>query len=188
MIINLGNSPYGNITSAKVMRDENGSKGFGFVCFTSPEDAQKAIGELVGKPLFSKPLYVALAQRKEIRVAQLQTQYSNKQNKNYPYNQNQQMRGMPYQQNFNKNRWPRNQQNTNQSYNRNKKTNTNIQNNTQRVEVQPNQPNQLHFLNEPNLTPEAKKRRIGDLLYSNIHTYFRNNPSQVNDPGKVLFI
>lgn len=67
---------YGIITSAKVMRDENGrSKGFGFVCFQEPENATKAVTEMNGKMVSSKPLYVALAQRKEDRRAQLASQY-----------------------------------------------------------------------------------------------------------------
>lgn len=67
---------YGNITSAKVMRDENNrSKGFGFVCFNEPENATKAVTEMNGKMVASKPLYVALAQRKEDRRAQLASQY-----------------------------------------------------------------------------------------------------------------
>ena len=67
---------YGKITSAKVMNDENGrSKGFGFVCFEKPDDATKAVVEMNNKMVCSKPLYVALAQRKEDRKAQLASQY-----------------------------------------------------------------------------------------------------------------
>jgi len=69
-------STYGTITSAKVMKDERGgSKGFGFVCFSSPDEATKAVTEMNGRILVTKPLYVALAQRKEERRAQLSTQF-----------------------------------------------------------------------------------------------------------------
>ena len=64
-------SPFGSITSAKVMLEDGRSKGFGFVCFSSPEDATKAVTEMNGRILGSKPLYVALAQRKEERKAHL---------------------------------------------------------------------------------------------------------------------
>lgn len=70
---------YGKITSAKVMRDDNGrSKGFGFVCFEKPEEAAKAVTEMSGKMISAKPLYVALAQRKEERKAQLASQFMQK--------------------------------------------------------------------------------------------------------------
>ncbi|KAG8374185.1 hypothetical protein BUALT_Bualt11G0104700 [Buddleja alternifolia] len=66
-------SQCGTITSAKVMRDDKGvSKGFGFVCFSIPEEANKAIYAFHGYMLRRKPLYVSIAQRKEERQAQLQ--------------------------------------------------------------------------------------------------------------------
>ncbi|KAJ0522423.1 hypothetical protein HanIR_Chr10g0482481 [Helianthus annuus] len=70
-------APFGTITSCKVMRDPNGaSKGSGFVSFSTSEEASKALSEMNSKMVASKPLYVALAQRKEDRRARLQAQFS----------------------------------------------------------------------------------------------------------------
>jgi len=68
-------APYGNITSAKVMMEDGRSRGFGFVCFGMPDEATRAVTEMNGRILVSKPLYVALAQRREDRKAQLASQY-----------------------------------------------------------------------------------------------------------------
>ncbi|RWR77576.1 polyadenylate-binding protein 2 [Cinnamomum micranthum f. kanehirae] len=70
-------SEFGTITSCKVMRDPSGiSRGSGFVAFSTPEEASRALAEMNGKIVVSKPLYVALAQRKEDRKARLQAQFS----------------------------------------------------------------------------------------------------------------
>ncbi|XP_041997681.1 polyadenylate-binding protein 7-like isoform X1 [Salvia splendens] len=66
-------SQCGTITSATIMRDDKGiSKGFGFVCFSTPEEANKAVYTFHGLILRRKPLYAAIAQRKEERQVQLQ--------------------------------------------------------------------------------------------------------------------
>uniref|UniRef100_A0A1D1XDD1 Polyadenylate-binding protein n=1 Tax=Anthurium amnicola TaxID=1678845 RepID=A0A1D1XDD1_9ARAE len=68
-------SVYGLITSAKVMKDEKGtSKGFGFVCFSSPDEATKAVTDMNGRMIGAKPIYVALAQRKDVRKSHLEAQ------------------------------------------------------------------------------------------------------------------
>ena len=58
------------------MSDEKGqTKGFGFVCFSAPDEATKAVTEMNGSIVGSKPLYVALAQRKDERRQHLNQQY-----------------------------------------------------------------------------------------------------------------
>ncbi|KAB2023476.1 hypothetical protein ES319_D06G021400v1 [Gossypium barbadense] len=70
-------SEYGKIISCKVMRDPSGvSKGSGFVAFSTPEEASRALAEMNHKLVVSKPLYVALAQKQEERRASLQAQFS----------------------------------------------------------------------------------------------------------------
>ncbi|KAK7267012.1 hypothetical protein RIF29_19675 [Crotalaria pallida] len=71
---NSGNcSDFGTITSYKVMRDQHGiSRGSGFVAFSTREEANRALGEMNGKMVAGKPLFVSLAERKEERRAKLQ--------------------------------------------------------------------------------------------------------------------
>ena len=71
-------SPYGTITSARVMVDNTSgqSKGFGFVCFSAPEEVTRAITEMNGKMLMNKPIYVARAQRREVGRTQLEAQFA----------------------------------------------------------------------------------------------------------------
>ncbi|XP_047326593.1 polyadenylate-binding protein 2-like [Impatiens glandulifera] len=70
-------SEFGTITSCKVMLDQQGvSKGSGFVAFSTTDEATRAMDEMNGKMIGKKPLYVAVAQRKEERRARLQAQFA----------------------------------------------------------------------------------------------------------------
>jgi len=74
-------TPFGTISSAKVMSDDKqNSKGFGFVCFANTEEATKAVSEMNGHLLGNKPLYVALAQRKDERKSILEQQHTQRVN------------------------------------------------------------------------------------------------------------
>merc|ERR1719487_328723 len=69
--------PFGTITSVAAMKDEKGKcKGFGFVCFSSPDDATKAVTEMHLKVVKGKPLYVGLAEKRDARAERLRSRYS----------------------------------------------------------------------------------------------------------------
>lgn len=68
---------YGEIKSAIILRDNNGnSKGFGFVCFSNPEDADEAFKAMNGATMFKDQdlpaLYVNFAMKKGERLEHLQ--------------------------------------------------------------------------------------------------------------------
>ncbi|CAD7964979.1 unnamed protein product [Amoebophrya sp. A120] len=67
---------FGEITSARVMMDaKSRSKGFGFVCYKTPDEATKAVTEMHLKTVKGKPLYVGLAEKKDERVNRLSQRY-----------------------------------------------------------------------------------------------------------------
>ncbi|KAH9660351.1 polyadenylate-binding protein 7 [Citrus sinensis] len=70
-------SQCGIISSVKIMRTNRGiSKGFGFVCFSNPDEANRAINTLNGILFHQKPLYVAIAQTKRERTSYLRIMYA----------------------------------------------------------------------------------------------------------------
>eukprot|EP00756_Hemistasia_phaeocysticola_P014331 Hpha_TRINITY_DN15334_c2_g1::TRINITY_DN15334_c2_g1_i1::g.90723::m.90723/K13126/PABPC; polyadenylate-binding protein len=77
---------YGTVKSAAIMKDrETGlTRGFGFVCFEEAAAAQKALSEMNGRMIDSKPLYVNTAQRKEVRRSMLELQYAQRQGSGRP--------------------------------------------------------------------------------------------------------
>merc|ERR1712137_267415 len=74
-----GEKHFGAITSAVIMKDERANvphRGFGFVCYETKEAAIKALQEMNGYRLENKPLYVAIAQPRELRKKQLAQQFA----------------------------------------------------------------------------------------------------------------
>nr|CAG8433961.1 14556_t:CDS:10 [Entrophospora candida]CAG8504477.1 13617_t:CDS:10 [Entrophospora candida] len=69
---------FGKIISARVMRDQEtgNSKGFGFVSYSSSEEADKAKQSMHGKTLGAKPIVVRLHEPKKLREAKLANQFS----------------------------------------------------------------------------------------------------------------
>ncbi|CAG8614646.1 12058_t:CDS:2 [Acaulospora morrowiae] len=69
---------YGRIISARVMRDQEtgNSKGFGFVSYTSSDEADRAKASMHGKTLGNKQIVVRLHEPKKLREAKLANHYS----------------------------------------------------------------------------------------------------------------
>jgi len=68
--------PFGEITSVAVMKDDQQRcKGFGFVCFATPDEATKAVTEMHLKVVKGKPLYVGLAEKRDARLDRLKQRY-----------------------------------------------------------------------------------------------------------------
>jgi len=65
--LNAEFSKYGKLQNAKIMVDSETSvkKGFGFVCYENPEDAARAIQDMNGKMVGSKPYMLPWLKRKK---------------------------------------------------------------------------------------------------------------------------
>ncbi|CAE8602617.1 unnamed protein product, partial [Polarella glacialis] len=68
---------FGTISSVSAVKDSGDKcKGFGFVAFSSPDEATKAVTEMHLKVVKGKPLYVGLAEKRDARQERLRQRYS----------------------------------------------------------------------------------------------------------------
>jgi polyadenylate-binding protein len=80
--------PFGTVENVKIMTNDKGqSKGFGFVCFSTQEEANRAVAE-IGRntvlPGCTKPIYVAIHQPREQRQQRFTNRSRNKGVTNIP--------------------------------------------------------------------------------------------------------
>jgi len=68
-------APYGNVEEAKIIFDRNtkNSRGYGFVKYSTPEEAERAVAELNGKTIDTsvpdpKPIHVAVSKPPKVEV------------------------------------------------------------------------------------------------------------------------
>uniref|UniRef100_A0A672IBW4 RRM domain-containing protein n=1 Tax=Salarias fasciatus TaxID=181472 RepID=A0A672IBW4_SALFA len=64
-------SPFGNITSIKVMMEGDHCKRYDFVCFSCPKEATRAMTEMNSQVLGSQALYVVLARKCSIGTSEV---------------------------------------------------------------------------------------------------------------------
>jgi polyadenylate-binding protein len=185
---------FGEVSSFTVMKNDDEkktSKGFGFVSYKNAEDAQNAITKLHNKSLTekSKPLYVCVAQRKDLRRQQLEVQHSQRQNFNqlssYSNILNQ---GTPNQfyNNIMRPRWTnQNQNNNSNNMNQNRKKNTNQNNNNmnQKNQNQKNQNQTKGFKFNQNV---KNKENQNNLNNSNQNTSNQTQTEEVNNNSNEL--
>lgn len=69
---------FGRIVSARVMREEEtgNSRGFGFVSFTQPDEAARALAQMNGSLLGTKNIVVRLHEPKKVREAKLAQRFA----------------------------------------------------------------------------------------------------------------
>jgi len=66
---------FGPITNLIIMREEGKTKGFGFVNFSNPQDARKAVDSMNDQMFEGKQIYCGRAQKKTEREAELRSKF-----------------------------------------------------------------------------------------------------------------
>ena len=80
-------SRYSSFQKARVVRDKrsNKSKGYGFVSFKDPADFTRAIKELNGKYVGSRPIKLSKSNWKDRNIDQVKTKQNVKKQMGYKY-------------------------------------------------------------------------------------------------------